>query len=66
MKNLKNRLFVGLSTLPAASICLADGMDVSSVTTALTAAGTAVATVGAAALIVYVGARVWKFIRAAL
>lgn len=66
MKNLKNRLFVGLSTLPVASVCLADGMDMSTVTTALTQAGVAVATVGAAALIIYVGARAWKMIRAAL
>lgn len=66
MKNLKNRLFVGLSTLPLASVCLADGMDMSTVTTALTQAGVAVAAVGAAALVVYVGARAWKLIRAAL
>lgn len=70
MKNLKNRLFVGLSTLPVASFCFANGaggsMDMSTVTSALTQAGVAVAAVGAAALVVYVGARAWKLIRAAL
>lgn len=41
-------------------------MDMTAVTDALTAAGAAVAVVGAASLIVYVGSRVWKMIRGAV
>jgi len=41
-------------------------IDVTSVTTALTDAGTAVATVGAAVLVVIVGVAAYKYIRRAL
>lgn len=42
------------------------GMDMTPITDALTAAGAAIAIVGAASLVVYVGARVWKMIRGAI
>jgi len=41
-------------------------MDMTSVTTALTAAGTAGATVGAAVLVLIVGIKAFRYIRAAL
>lgn len=44
----------------------ADTIDTSSITTALTGAGTAAAAVGAAYLVVVVGIKAYKLIRAAL
>lgn len=55
----------GLSALAFAPMSMA-AIDVTSVTTALTDAGTAVATVGAAVLVVIVGVAAYKYIRRAL
>ena len=55
----------GLSALAFAGASSA-AIDVTSVTTALTDAGTAVATVGAAVLVVIVGVAAYKYIRRAL
>lgn len=55
----------GLSALAFAGSSFA-AIDVTSVTTALTDAGTAVATVGAAVLVVIVGVAAYKYIRRAL
>lgn len=54
---------VGMALMPLASFA---AIDVTSVTTALTDAGTAVATVGAAVLVVIVGVAAYKYIRRAL
>ena len=56
---LGGALVVGTQSASAA-------IDVTSVTTALTDAGTAVATVGAAVLVVIVGVAAYKYIRRAL
>ncbi len=56
---------MGLSALAFAPMSMA-AIDVTSVTTALTDAGTAVATVGAAVLVVIVGVAAYKYIRRAL
>jgi small-conductance mechanosensitive channel len=50
----------------AAGAARADGVDVTSVTTAITAAGVAIGTVGAAYLAMRVGGKVFKWIQTAL
>lgn len=52
--------------LVIAGSALAEGPDVSSVTTAIAAAGVAIGLVGAAYLTMRVGGRVWKWISSAL
>lgn len=59
------KMAAGLSALAFAGSSMA-AIDVTSVTTALTDAGTAVATVGAAVLVVIVGVAAYKYIRRAL
>lgn len=58
-------IVAGLSAAMFAGSSFA-AIDVTSVTTALTDAGTAVATVGAAVLVVIVGVAAYKYIRRAL
>jgi uncharacterized membrane protein YfcA len=67
---LSNRLVqrsvaIGLTAGVALS-ARADGVDVSAVTTAITAAGVAIGTVGAAYLAMRVGGKVFKWIQTAL
>jgi len=66
-RSLKNKLaaVAGLAGATLAGSSMA-AIDVTSVTTALTDAGTAVATVGAAVLVVIVGVAAYKYIRRAL
>lgn len=62
---LINRLLAGIG-LGAAAMSSFAAIDTTSVTTALTEAGTAVATVGAAVLVVHVGVKVYKYVRGAM
>lgn len=54
----------GLASVFGAGSAMA-AMDVTSVTTAITDAGVAVATIGAAVLIIIFGAKAWKWVRSA-
>ena len=62
------KMLLGVSAISAGALALPSfaAIDVTSVTTALTDAGTAVATVGAAVLVVIVGVAAYKYIRRAL
>ena len=56
----------GALAVSGASFAQGTGVDVSSVTTALTAAAAAIATVGVAWLAMTVGARVYKWVKSAI
>lgn len=68
MRNLKNRVLFAVLLLASAGSAMADGstIDTSSVITAVTAAGVAIAAVGAAYLAMKVGGKVWKWIASVL
>lgn len=66
--NLKTKLTAGLSALAlggAAAAQTTPAIDVSTITTDITNAGVAVATIGIAVLGVHFGAKVYKWIRSA-
>lgn len=67
IKSFLNRAAVatGAVVLPLAAHA-EGGVDVTTVTTAITAAGVAIATVGAAVLVIKVGGKVWKWVTGAL
>jgi hypothetical protein len=66
-KSLFARIAVGAGILVTGVSAFAQStIDVSGVTGALTNVSAAVATVGAAVLVVYVGVKAYKYIRAAL
>ena len=61
------QLLAGITTgMAVAQVASADAIDVTGVTGALSDAGTAIATVGAAVLVVIVGVVTYKLIRRAL
>lgn len=62
----KHGLAILAGSMVLAGSARADGVDVSSVTTAITGAAAAVAVVGAAVLVVRVGVKVFKWVSAAL
>jgi len=55
----------GLVATAGAASAQSTGIDVSSITTVITQAGVAVATIGLAVLAVHYGAKVYKWIRSA-
>lgn len=67
MKNVL-KLGAGLGAMTVAGVSMAQdtsAIDVSTITTLITAAGVAVATIGVAVLAVHYGAKVYKWIRSA-
>lgn len=65
--NLRNKLAVATGLMLTAPFAFAGGgIDVTAVTTAIDAAKTPIATIGAAVLVVLVGVKVYKWIRRAL
>ncbi|MFC4158451.1 major capsid protein [Chitinimonas lacunae] len=66
MRNFKKKAVAVISVSAMSAGAMAADMDMSAVTGAVKEAGTAVATVGAAVLLVYVGIKVWKWVRGAL
>jgi len=66
MTKLFKRISLASGVLAASGAACAEGVDVSSVTTSITAAGVAIGTVGAAVLVMYVGGKVYKWIRGAM
>lgn len=64
-KSFFTRAVVALSALFAAGFAHAE-IDVSGVTTEISSASTAVATVGAAILLLYVGIKAYQWVRKAL
>lgn len=66
MKRNFVRSTAGVVLASASSLALAVAPDMTTVTTAITDASSAIATVGAAVLVMIVGAKVYKWIRRAL
>jgi hypothetical protein len=67
VKTVAQAAAVGLGAIGANAMAQTSGaIDTGSVTTAITSAGTAVAVVGAAVLVLMVGIKVWKWIQRAL
>lgn len=66
MKNFTRIAVVGAVSAVFANSAFASGIDTAGVMLALTEAGQAAATVGAAVLIVVVGIKAFKFIKGAL
>jgi len=66
MNNVKKISVAVVAALSGTVLSASAAMDTTAVTAALTDAGSAVAVVGAAVLVVVVGTKAFKFVRAAL
>lgn len=64
-RSVAGRVGLGAGALGAAGSSMAFDMDVTSVTTTITAVGVSVALIGAAVLSVKIGAKAWKWLSAA-
>lgn len=64
--NKKNALRLLVVAFGGAAVSAQAAIDTTAITSALTDAGTAVGVVGAAVLVVHVGGKVFKYIRAAM
>lgn len=62
--NLTRGLIAASAFAPMAAFAVAP--DVTAVTSALTDAGTSIAVLGAAGLVLFVGIKVWKYLRRAI
>lgn len=64
-KSIKTRIALASGALIASGVASA-AIDTTEITASITDAGVAIATVGAAVLVMYVGGKVYKWIRGAM